>query len=159
MKPMQARILFNGKVLTALVMMTVFIVMTVMAFDFPPKARLMPLMIGIPGSILGIVQFIIEVLHAKNQVVEEKTESDKQELKDEIHMFIWMMAFFLSILCFGFIYAPPIVVAAFLYFGKKESATIAIVSAICTGAVLYGCFQTWFQIPLFEGLILEWLHG
>jgi fatty acid desaturase len=143
-------------------MLLVFSVMTIMAFDFPAKARLMPLMFGIPGTIFGLLQLLMEIKHAMAEVPDESAEAvekAKEEKKNETQMFLWVFLYFIFILGFGFIYASPFLVFGFLFIAKKESLKTAIISSICTFIVIYGVFQTWFQIPLFEGLIIEWLTG
>jgi len=150
---MSINILFKGRVLTALIMLLIFLIMTGMAFTFPEKARLMPLMIGIPGVILGFAQFIIELRVALVDVTEVPGEGAEQERRDELQMLFWTFLFFIFILCFGFIYASPLLVAGFLYLGKSESLKTAIIGGICTWAVLFGVFETWFRIPLFPGLV------
>ena len=64
-----------------------------------------------------------------------------------------------GILLFGFIYAAPVLVFAFMLAGKKETPKVAVISAAGTWAVLYGFFQVAMEIPLFEGLIIEYLMG
>jgi hypothetical protein len=156
---MLARVLFSGRVLTALTMFTIFLVMTIMAFGFPAKARLMPLMFGRPGVILGLSQLMVEIRKAMAEVPVTPGEDALLERKNEIQMFLWTFLFFIFILCFGFIYATPFLVFGFLYIAKSESLKVAIIGGICTWAVMYGVFQTWFEIPLFDGLIIEWITG
>ncbi|NIN34054.1 MAG: hypothetical protein GTO60_02660 [Gammaproteobacteria bacterium] len=72
-------------------------------------------------------------------------------------MFLWVFLFFVCITSFGFVYASPFLVFGFLYIAKSESLKIALIGGICTWAVLYGIFQTWFEIPLFQGLVIEYL--
>ena len=74
-------------------------------------------------------------------------------------MFAWMFLFFFGILGFGFIYAAPLLVFGFLWFGKGESLKVGLVGGAATWGILYGLFETGFQIPLFDGLLLEWLVG
>ena len=154
---MSAKLLFNGRILTALTMFVVFLVMTIMALDFPAKAKLMPLMIGIPGVFLGFAQLIMEIRHAMTAVPSEPDEKTRQEDSNERQMMLWVFLFFVFITSFGFIYASPFLVFGFLYFAKSESLKVAMIGGICTWAVLYGVFQTWFELPLFQGLIIEWL--
>jgi len=155
---MQAKALFGGRVLTAVLMLAIFVTMSLMALGFPEKARLMPLMIGVPGSALALVQLLLEL----RTVIGEAVESDKETRearKNEQHMFIWMLLFFLGILGFGFLYAAPLLVFGFLHLGKKESFTTALIGAAGTWVVLYGLFETAFEIQLFNGHLIEWLWG
>ena len=155
---MQLKALLSGQLLTAVVMLAIFVTMSLMALGFPEKARLMPLMIGIPGSVLALVQVLRELRTAIDKAV-EADEEQWQARRNERHMFIWMLLFFFGFLGFGFIYAAPLLVFGFLRIGMKESLTIGVISAVATWAVLYGLFETAFQIQLFNGLLIEWLWG
>ncbi|MGY8814299.1 MAG: tripartite tricarboxylate transporter TctB family protein, partial [Gammaproteobacteria bacterium] len=154
-------ILRTGRVLTALIMFLIFLSMTILAMGYTDAAALMPLMIGIPGTILGLVQLVMEYRVAKRELAIEPDDSEipklKLERKNEIQMILWMVIFFIGLLSFGFTYASPILVFSFLYIGKKESLTISIISSVCTLLVIYGFFIQTLQIPLFNGLIVEWL--
>jgi len=154
---MRVDAILNGRVITALAMLIIFATMSLLALGFPEKARLMPLLVGVPGSVLGLVQLVNE-LRRSEQYVTSDAEAAKMN-KAERSMFMWIFLFFFGILGFGFVYAAPLLVFAFLYFGKKESLQVGLVSAAGTWAVLYGVFELGFEIPLFPGLILEWLLG
>ena len=154
---MWRRAILDGQVVTALVMLAIFVSMSVMALGFPEKARLMPLMIGLPGSLLALIQVILELRTATAKAGDDTNPPEQQ--KAELHMFAWMFAFFSGILALGFVYAAPVLVFAFLYFGKSESVKVALVAALGTWVVLYGFFEKWFQIQLFTGLVVEWLSG
>lgn len=152
---MQVNAILNGRVATASVMMLVFVTMSLMALGFPEKARLMPLMVGIPGSILGLVQLISEIRSSTRDTTPENGETNKAERS----MFIWIFLYFFGILGFGFIYAAPLLVFAFLFIGKKESLPVSLISAAATWAILLGFFEKGFEIPLFTGLIVESIIG
>jgi hypothetical protein len=154
----------NGRVLTAIVMLGIFLIMTLLALDFPTKARLMPLLIGIPAVLLGLVQLIIEYRAVALELTEGGKQVDvekdgKEGKKDEKQMIMWITVFFITILSLGFIYAAPILVFSFLYFGSKESMKIALISSASTWLLMFIIFVEWFKISLFEGLIPLWLFG
>lgn len=155
---MPFRILLNGPVFTALMMFVVFATMSLIALSFPDKARLMPLIVGIPGTILALVQLLMELRSTLRQTA-ETTELVPETIEAERQMFTWMFLFFFGILGFGFIYAAPLLVFGFLWFGKGESLKVGLVGGAATWGILYGLFETGFQIPLFDGLLLEWLVG
>lgn len=155
---MRRSTLSSGPVSTALIMLAIFLAMTLIALSFPAKARLMPLIVGVAGSVLALVQVVFEIrTAAKAEPPAEGPGDDTQTA--ELAMLGWTLAFFFGILAFGFLYAAPILVFVFLYFGKDESVKVAIASAISTWVVLFGFFETWLGIPLFEGLVLEWTLG
>jgi hypothetical protein len=146
---------FGGAAMTAAVVFVLFATMTVMALDFPPKARAMPLMVGIPGTSLALICLIKALRVRSRETSDWKTEKNR----DERQMLVWTVLYFLGILGFGFLYAAPLLVFAFLRFAKREAALAAVVGAVGTWAVLYGLFEVGFQIPLFDGLVITWLLG
>lgn len=149
----------SGRVATVLVILAIFVTMSIMALGFPERARLMPLLVGVPGSLLASILVFVEWRAAQSQQAADSDIRVRQAHADEKHMFFWMMLFFVGILCFGFAYAAPPLVLAMLRFGKKESLAVAAGGAIGTWAVLYGLFELTFQIPLFDGHVVEWLRG
>lgn len=140
----------NGRVTTAGVVFALFATMTLMALGFPEKARLMPLMVGIPGTVLGMFQLIVEWRDASRL---EMPAGHREALSREREMFAWMLTFFAGILALGFVLAAPVLVFAFLRLGKRESVMVGVVGAAATWAVLFGLFETAFQIPLFDGFL------
>lgn len=149
--------ILNGRVATALVMLLIFLSMSLLALGFTEQARLMPLLVGVPGSLLGIIELISEMRHSAQQAA--RGDSSDDVTAAERAMFGWVIAFFLGILCFGFTYAGPLLVFAFMLAGKKESLTVALISAVGAWAVLFGFFEQMMEIPLFPGLVVEWLLG
>jgi hypothetical protein len=154
---MRFETVLNERVATALVILVIFLTMSLLALGFPEKARLMPLMVGVPGSLLGLVQLFLEVRSSVRHSIDDANDADRNTA--ERSMFAWIFLFFVGILGFGFVYAAPVLVFSFLYIGKKESLPIALVSTVATWTVLYGLFEKGFQIPLFAGLIVERLVG
>ena len=154
---MTIKAILNGRVGTALIMLLIFLSMSLMALGFTDKARLMPLLVGIPGILLGIVQLTSEI---RQSAWRSADEADSDALsKAERNMFLWIFIFFFGLLGFGFTYAAPIVVFAFMYAGKKESLLVALIGDAGTWAVLFGFFEQIMEIPLFQGLVVEWLLG
>lgn len=145
--------IMNGRVATASVMLLIFLTMSLLALGFPDKARLMPLLVGVPGTLLAVVQLVNEIRHS------ESNSDDAEFRAAERSMFAWVFLFFFGILGFGFTYAAPLLVFAFLIFGRGESLKIALVSAVATWIILFGFFENGMEIPLFPGLVVEWLLG
>lgn len=149
--------ILTGRVATALVMLLIFLSMSLLALGFTEKARLMPLLVGIPGTILGIVELINEMRASAKQA--ESGDDSYAVTRAEQAMLGWVFIFFLGILLFGFIYAGPLLVFAFMLAGKKETLTVALISAVGAFVVLFGFFETAMEIPLFQGLIVEAVRG
>jgi hypothetical protein len=68
-------------------------------------------------------------------------------------MFLWLALFLAGILAFGFLYATPVLVFAFLRFGERESWTVAAIGALGAWLILYGVFVQLLELFLFEGLL------
>jgi small-conductance mechanosensitive channel len=149
---MSRNTIVNGRVGTALFMLLVFATMSLLALGFPEKARMMPLLVGIPGTLLALVQVVNEIRAVHKETGEGLSAAEKQ-------MFGWTFLFFAGILLFGFVLAGPLLVYAFLLFGRGESLRVALISGVATWAVLYGMFEKGFEIPLFAGLLMERLGG
>jgi hypothetical protein len=142
--------LASSRVLTAGVMAAVVVTMTALAFGFPPAARLMPLLAGIPGSVLALICLGREIKLA----LEEAALKAAHGRRAERAMLAWTLAFFAGILAAGFLIAAPVLVVAYLRFGSHERWLIALTSAAITWALLYGLFELAFRIPLFDGLLV-----
>ncbi len=142
--------LVSSRVLTAGVMAAVVVSMTVLAFGFPPAARLMPLLAGLPGSVLALICLGREVRGALEDAAPEAADARRAERA----MLAWTLAFFAGILAAGFLIAAPLLVVAYLRVGARERWTIALGSAAITWALLYGLFELAFRIPLFDGLLV-----
>lgn len=152
---MKSENLMNGRVATAFAVLVIFLAMTLLALGFPEKARFMPLLIGVPASLLALIQLFNEVRHSRGEAAKATSGLNAAERL----MFTWTFLFFFGILGFGFLYGAPVLVFGFLLLGKKEKLSVALISSATTWAVLYGAFELAFKIPLFAGLIVEWLIG
>ena len=74
-------------------------------------------------------------------------------------MFAWFIIFVGGLVFFGFLYAGPALVAAYLYFSGRERWYTATAAALVTWAILFGVFERFLGLPLFEGLLSQWIFG
>ena len=151
--------MFKSSTVTALVMLAIFATMTLMALGFPEKARTMPLMFGIPGTILAAIQVVMEFRKAPVTADAGQAAKARERRAEEFKLFGWLAIFFVGILSFGFIYAAPLLVFAFLRFGQGESWSMSIGGGIGAWLVLWGMFSQFLELYLFEGLLLPVLMG
>jgi hypothetical protein len=73
---------YGGKIGMNLVMLAIFAVMVGMAAYYPPQARFMPFVIGIPGLVMCLIQLALEIRDARSGVKDEdegKSEMEKAE--------------------------------------------------------------------------------
>lgn len=145
--------MLEGRILTSFIMVAIFATAVGLAFTYDPDARLLPLVIGIPGLVLSLIQFVKELREQGEPVV------TSEEHRREGSMFLWFIAFVLGLVLFGFLYAGPLLVAAYLYFSGKEKWYAALGAAAFAWVVLYGVFERFLGLPLFEGLAVQWIFG
>jgi hypothetical protein len=145
--------MLEGRLLISGLMVAVFAVAVGLSFTYAPEARLLPLVIGIPGLLLSIIQLIKEMRERGVPVV------TSEEHAREFRMFGWFILFVGGLVLFGFPYAGPLLVAAYLYFSGGEKWYVALIAAILAWSILYGVFERFLGLPLFEGLAYRWIFG
>jgi hypothetical protein len=143
----------EGRTLTAGIMVAIFATMVGVALTYAPDARFLPLVIGVPGLVLSVVQLAVEL---RTKPDKEFTAADRRA---EWKMFAWFVFFVVGIILFGFPYAGPTMVAIYLHFSWREKWYVSLGSAFFAWAVLYGVFEYVLGLPLFEGLIVQWFLG
>ena len=80
--------LLSGRVLFSLLVLAFFVVMVTMALGYPAKARLLPLVIGIPGIAFSLLQVGLEIRAAAVTIAGPKdTRSEFEKYQDEINRF------------------------------------------------------------------------
>ena len=145
--------MLEGRILVSLIMVAVFAIAVGLSFTYAPEARLLPLVVGIPGLILSLVQLVKELREQGIPVI------SLEEHAREWRMFAWFFLFAAGLVLFGFPYAGPLLVAAFLYFSGGEKWYVAVIAAIIAWSILYGVFERFLGLPLFEGLVYQWIYG
>jgi hypothetical protein len=145
----------EGRVLVAGLMLLIFAVMVGLALTYPGEARFLPLVIGIPGLVLSLAQFVIE-LRGKDE--DEKVYTAEDRIA-ELRMFGWFAVFVFGIILFGFPYAGPIIVALYLHFSWGEKWYVSLGAAAFAWIILHGVFDYVLGLPLFEGLVSQWIYG
>ena len=145
----------EGRILVAGIMLLIFTVMVGVAFTFPGEARFLPLVIGVPGLALSLAQFVIEL---RGKDPEEKTFTHEDRVA-ELKMFGWFAVFIFGIILFGFPYAGPIIVALYLHFSWGEKWYVSLGAAAFSWVILHGIFDYVLGLPLFEGLVYQWIYG
>jgi hypothetical protein len=146
--------MLEGRILVSGIMLLAFATAVGLSFTYAPEARFLPLVIGVPGLLLSGVQFIKEL---RERPAEPAVTPE--EHKREGRMFAWFITFVVALVLFGFLYAGPALVAAFLYFSGREKWYVAVAAAAFAWVVLYGVFERFLGLPLFEGLVFQWLFG
>ena len=134
-------------------MLGVFIFFTSQAIFFASSARLMPLLIGVPGTIMSFFQLLIELRSADRVTDNQPVLSGR-----ELNIIAWLAGFFIAVILLGFDYGAPLIVACYVYFVGKERLTTALVAGISCFTLMYGLFERLMGIQLFDGLLIQFLH-
>ncbi|NNG04387.1 MAG: hypothetical protein HKM95_09840 [Inquilinus sp.] len=151
----------DGRIATAGLMLAIFAAMTGIALGFPPKARLMPLMVGVPATLLALIHLGLEIRDAirRETPTPEQAAKEAGRFRAERRMVFWIALFFAGVMGFGFFWGAPPLVFAFLYWGERERLAVALVGGAGTWAVLYGVFARALELFLFEGFVVRALSG
>lgn len=75
----------SGKIFMNLVMLSIFAVMVGVATQYPPQARFMPFVVGIPGLVLCLIQLAIEIRGGRGATRDESDgRSEMQKAAEEV---------------------------------------------------------------------------
>lgn len=145
--------MLEGRILVSGIMVVVFATAVLLSFTYAPDARFLPLVIGIPGLLLSVVQLVKELRDNPGVVI------IPAERRREARMFAWFIGFVAGLVLFGFLYAGPALVAVYLYYSGRERWYTALAAAFVTWAILFGVFERFLGLPLFDGLAVQWILG
>ena len=143
---------FEGRIAVSAMMLLFFAIPVAMAFTFPAEARVLPLVVGIPGIALGLIQLVSEL--RKPSEIGSIGPGEQEQLRRELGIFAWLAFFVAAILLFGFVYAGPVVLALYLRLSWKESWLTVALSATLLWAILHFIFNTWLGLVLFRGFLV-----
>ena len=146
--------MLEGRILVSAIMLVAFATAVGLSFTYAPEARLLPLVIGVPGLLLSAIQLVVE-LKDKHPTPAVTAEEHSREGR----MFAWFIGFVAALVLFGFLYAVPALVAAYLYFSGRERWYVALAGAAFAWVVLYGVFDWFLGLPLFDGLVFQYVFG
>ena len=138
----------TGRVLFSSAIGLVFVAMGVMSIQLSPTARLLPLMVSVPGILLSVVALLRELRETP-----AKVENEEQGGVTEFEAASWIFAFWAAILLFGFIWGAPVITAAYLFIAVRRGIAASLLGGlICFGGT-YGIFERLLHVPLFQGLL------
>jgi hypothetical protein len=124
---------------------------TFAAAGWPLKAKLFPLVLGIPLCALGLVQLVFE-LRAK-----QDPSAPPEATRRVAAVFAWMVAFILLVLLAGFPMAVPVFVLAYLIVHRAASIAAALLITAAAWGAFHLLFQRLLHFPFESGLIQDWL--
>lgn len=181
---MPAKVLFSGRIAIALTMFLFFTIAVGIALTYPPQARFMPLVVGIPGialTLFELVRDVRRVLTARNGengggvgAIELPTDVSRligqtsvgvegetpkmtpaEEQKREWILLLYFTLLIAGLLFLGFWITVPVFVFVFLREREKAGWLTALAGAAATLAVLYFIFDRTLRIDLHHGFLTE----
>lgn len=138
----------DGRLLVSVMMLAIFVFFVGQALTFREGARAMPLMVGIPAILLCLLQIALDLRKRRGAIVQSAIL-----IVEERPIVLWVLAFFFTIIAFGFANGAPPLVAAYLYFAARERPVVAIAGGIFCVVVLSFLFERLLNVQLFEGLV------
>jgi hypothetical protein len=153
-------------------MLLIFATMVGIATQYPADARFMPLVVGIPGIALCVLQLGLDAVRAHDgqswiyrfrsapkagkpavPAEEELPEFGSHTRKRELVMWGYVIAFIAAILAFGFYIAVPVMLVAFLRREAGRTWGVALLLGAGAMLVLYLMFSALLRIVLYPGLL------
>ncbi len=137
----------------------------VTAWDWPWKAALFPLVIGIPVFLFATAEIVWGLLGkhavhegaAKDFQVSTTHLPEKESLRRIAIAIAWLLGFFGAIVLLGFPLAIPVFVFVFLVVQGRERWIFSAVFAAVIWTLFYGLFDRLLHLPFPAGLLQAWL--
>jgi hypothetical protein len=166
------------------VMLVIFTVMVSISSSYPPGARFMTFVVGIPAIGLCLLQLTIDYRDRRRLNADGRSETDKLEdhaaqivghpvhvefsmpvvheelspeetQRREIIIWSYILGLIGGILLFGFHVSVPVFLITFLRFQAEATWRLAIMLTAAASVFLYVMFEHVFRMALHEGFITE----
>ncbi len=154
----------KGKLLFSLGLVLLLAFLTYVSLGYNQLARLVPLVVLVPGLIAAVVQLVFEVRAAffpKKDAPADELEEDestvklpgREKLRRELVGIAWLVGFFLTIIVLGQLIAIPLFVLFFMRFFGRERWRISIIFAGLCWFFAYGIFVYALRNELYPGIL------
>lgn len=148
----------KGKLVMSLVMLAIFAVMVGVASQYPPQARFMPLVVGVPGIVLCLLQLLLERAAARRPAAVASVAAVAVEAgSGRRELLLWgaFIGLIASLILFGFWLTIPLFLLAFLRCYAKESWRFSLALSAAGSAALALVFHLGLGVALHGGFVLE----
>jgi len=127
------------------------------SFYYPPKSRIIPLIVCICGLATALVDCIMPKKGIKADVQDIGGENivAGSGFFAELKAWIWLALFFGLVIFSGLIYGSVIFLFFFLKWFWKEKWSVALSLPLITGGCIYLLFHIAFRMELYGGLLFE----
>ena len=149
----------SGNFVMTVVMLSVFVVMVGIAAQYPPDARFMPFVVGIPAIALCLLQLALDVRGLLGVKAPAPADGGGRTLRREIVLWSYFVGVIGGILLFGFLLTIPVFLVAFLRHWAQASWRFALGLTAAASVVLYWVFVQGLGVALHPGFVTEYLLG
>lgn len=142
-----------------LVMLALFAGMVAVATTYMPDARFMPLVVGLPGVALCLLQLVLDLRRADqpDEMPDETTQSLSvpASIRDELRTFGYFAGFIAGVLLFGFLIAVPVLVTLYLWREAEVRPARALLAAMVFTLALHLAFERGLGFSLHPGFVVS----
>jgi heme A synthase len=138
----------NGRLFLSAMMLTLFAGMSGVALSYPPKAALLPLVVGLPGTALCVLQLALDWRGRRTAMVAPRDQ------RGRLRMLGWVVGFVAAVLLLGFLVAAPLALFAYARWQSREPRWLAALFGLAGFAAIYGVFELLLSVSLFEGFLI-----
>ena len=134
----------------------------VTAVDWPWKAALFPIVIGIPVFCLAAAEVLWVLFGStlRNQVMDFQLSEHmpaKVTLRRTLQAVGWMLGFFGAIVLLSFPVAVPLFVFLYLKLQAREGWGMSLVFTLAVWGIFYALFDRLLHLPFLDGWIQTWV--
>ena len=148
----------RGRNFFFLFFMAVGVFAVVSALEWPFRAALFPLIMGVPLFFMALAEIVFDPsrrgeTEKRRQVLDFELSGEVDQplaARRTVFAFLWIIGFFLLIIFFGFIIAVPLFILLYLKIQGRETWGISLILTGSAWAFLYGLFVRLLNTP-FEG--------
>jgi hypothetical protein len=150
----------RGETIFGLILLAVFVIIVGLGMGYSKKARMLPLVLGIPGVVLAAALVIRSCIKPSKAILQEHSADKKtapEEASDQkkvLAMIGWVALLIGMIWVFGFVITIPIYMVFFLK-TKGEKWLLTLCLAVGSWAFLYWIFAVTLKIILFPGILFN----
>ena len=124
------------------------------ATDWPWKAKLFPLVIGIPLFFLALAELLWSLL---SKAPPEEAPVHEAAARRTLLACAWIFGFLAAIVLLGFPVAVPLFMILYLRLQGKEGWKLSIALTAAVWGAFYGLFDRLLHLPFPDGWLLTWL--
>lgn len=127
------------------------------SFYYPPKTRIIPLIV----CICGLATTLIDCIMPKRGIKADAQDIGGEDIVagsgffEELKAWMWLALFFGLVVFSGLIYGSVIFLFFFLKWFWKEKWSVALALPLITGVGIYLLFNIAFRMELYGGLLFE----